>query len=125
MNDTLLTIANRHSSRTFTDQDIADGILNTILNAANQAPSAHNQQAWRFVIIKGEKKTGLANLITGHASQFPKASATLLRMAARSITSAPVVIAVANTGDLIHHGSEMFQIDKKLSNDQKLRKPGK
>jgi nitroreductase len=32
-------------------------------------------------------------------------------MAARTISAAPVVIAVANTGDLIRHGREVFRIE--------------
>ncbi len=116
-NDTLDTIANRHSTRTFSDTPVTDEDLQTILNAANKAPSAHNQQSWRFIVIRGEKKKGLANLISSKASLFPKTSSALLRMAARSLNSAPVVIAVANTGELIHHGGELFQIDDKLSND--------
>ena len=38
-------------------------------------------------------------------------------MAARSILSAPVVVAVANTGELIRHGSELFQVDKEAARD--------
>jgi nitroreductase len=99
------------------DSPVPDEHLKIILEAANQAPSAHNQQSWRFIVIKGEKKKGLAQLISNSASQFPKASATLLRMAARSILSAPVVVAVANSGELIKHGTELFQIDSRLSFD--------
>lgn len=38
-------------------------------------------------------------------------------MAARSIMSAPVVIAVANTGDLIEHGTQLFTISKDMARD--------
>jgi nitroreductase len=38
-------------------------------------------------------------------------------MAARSIASAPVVIAVANTGDLMSHGTELFKVEKEMAND--------
>jgi nitroreductase len=96
---------------------VPDEHLKIILNAANQAPSAHNQQSWRFIVISGDKKKGLAGLIAGRADQFPRASAALLRMASRTITSAPVVIAVSNSGELIRHGTELFQIDSKLSHD--------
>ncbi len=116
-NDTLNTIDQRHSTRMFSDEPVTDEQLHAILDAANKAPSAHNQQSWRFVIVKGEKKKELADLIQSHAGSFPRASSALLRMASRSITSAPVVIAIMNTGELIKHGSEMFQIDEKLSQD--------
>jgi nitroreductase len=101
----------------FTSQDVADEDLRVILDAANRAPSAHNQQSWRFMVLRHEKKQALADLINHRAGDFPRPSSILLRMASRSITSAPVVIAVANTGDLIRHGSELFQVDKELARD--------
>jgi nitroreductase len=117
MNETLQTIARRHSTRKFEAKPISDEVVKTILNAANQAPSAHNQQSWRFIVLRGEKKNGLATLIADNAVKFPKASAVLLRMAARTIISAPAVIAIANTGELIEHGQELFQIENTLSQD--------
>jgi nitroreductase len=116
-NETLRSIRDRHSVRMFTDRPVAAADLHTILEAANKAPSAHNQQSWRFIVLRGEKKHGLAELVNGRAADFPRPSSILLRMAARSIQSAPVVIAVANTGDLIHHGSELFQVDKEAARD--------
>jgi nitroreductase len=38
-------------------------------------------------------------------------------MASRSIASAPAVIAVANTGELIEHGSTLFGIKQELAHD--------
>jgi nitroreductase len=116
-NETLRTIKERHSNRIFSGKPVPDELLHVILNAANLAPSAHNQQSWRFTVIKGEKKKELAGLISNSASRFPRASAALLRMAARSITSAPVVIAIANSGELIRHGKDLFQVDERLSGD--------
>jgi nitroreductase len=116
-NETLRSIRNRHSVRMFTEQPVAEADLHTILEAANKAPSAHNQQSWRFIVLRGEKKHDLATLVNARAADFPRPSSILLRMAARSIQSAPVVVAVANTGDLIHHGSELFQVDKEAARD--------
>jgi nitroreductase len=111
INQVIDTIRERRSVRSFTDQDVTNEAILTILNAANQAPSAHNQQSWRFIVIKGEKKNELAELINRRAPDFPRPTSALLRMASRSIISAPVVIAVANTGELINHGKELFQMD--------------
>jgi len=116
-NETLAVIKNRRSIRSFTDQAVSDQDLATILEAANQAPSAHNQQSWRFIVIKGEKKNELASLVSSRASEFPKAASALLRMAARSIKTAPVVVAVANTGELINHGTSLFQLEADKSFD--------
>ncbi|MCX5679031.1 MAG: nitroreductase family protein [Candidatus Omnitrophica bacterium] len=114
-NNTLSSIKNRHSVRIFLDKPVDDEDLKTILNAANQAPSAHNQQSWRFIVIRGEKKSDLANLICAKAGTFSKPSSTLLRLASRSIASAPVVVAVANSGELISRGPELFKVDKNKS----------
>jgi nitroreductase len=116
-NDTLLSIKNRRSIRMFIDQPVSEEDLKTILHAANQAPSAHNQQSWRFVVLRGEKKGELANLVNAKAMEFPRPSTALLRMASRSIASAPVVIAVANTGELISRGTELFKVDKNVAHD--------
>ena len=117
LNETLTTITNRHSIRSFTAQAVSDEDLTTILQAANQAPSAHNQQSWRFIIVKGEKKDELAALVSSQATNFPKAASALLRMAARSIKTAPVVVAVANTGELISHGTTLFQLEEERAFD--------
>jgi nitroreductase len=116
-NDTLRTIKARRSVRTFTKDDVTDEEIRVLLHAANAAPSAHNQQAWRFIILRGDKKQELAQLVTTQSASFPKPAQALLRMGAKSIVSAPVVIAVANTGDLIRHGTELFKVDKETAHD--------
>lgn len=116
-NETLQTIYNRHSIRLFEDTPVDDAAIKAILDAANQAPSAHNRQSWQFIVLRGEKKKQLSKLVSTRAADFPKPSAAILRMAARSLANAPVVIAVKNTGSLISHGSELFQIEKERSFD--------
>jgi nitroreductase len=116
-NDTLRTIKARRSVRTFTKDDVTDEEIRVLLHAANAAPSAHNQQAWRFIILRGAKKQELAQLVTTQSAAFPKPAQALLRMGAKSIISAPVVIAVANTGDLIRHGTELFKVEKETAHD--------
>jgi nitroreductase len=110
-NETLETIAKRHSIRLFKETPPSNDLIDQILNAANLAPSAHNQQSWRFFVISGEKKKKLTELTNDKAASFPRPTAVLLRMAARSIASAPLVIGIANTGDLIRHGSELFGLE--------------
>ncbi len=116
-NATIETIYNRHSVRQFDDKPLDDNDIKAILDAANQAPSAHNQQSWQFIVIRGEKKKQLAQLVSQKAAGFPKPSAAILRMAARSLANAPVVIAIQNTGSLIRHGSDLFEIELERSWD--------
>jgi len=116
-NETLRTIRDRHSVRSFTKDEVTEEEVRVLLHAANAAPSAHNQQAWRFIILRGEKKQELAQLVTTRSAAFPRPAAALLRMGAKSIISAPVVIAVANTGDLIRHGTDLFNVEKEVAHD--------
>lgn len=116
-NPVLATIRARRSIRLFSGQPVGEMDLLAILAAANRAPSAHNQQSWRFIVLRGAKKQALAELVNSKAQGFPRSSCALLRMASRTIVSAPVVIAVTNTGELIRHGTEMFQMDKEKALD--------
>src|SRR5208283_678947 len=117
MNETLKTIKSRRSIRSFAKEDISDETIGMLLQAANEAPSAHNQQAWQFIVLKSQKKQRLAELVAHGAMRFPRPAQALLRMSARSIASAPVVIAVANTGDLIEHGTKLFKVEKEMAYD--------
>ena len=112
-----MSIKNRRSVRMFIDKPVKDEDLKTILHAANQAPSAHNQQSWRFIVLKGEKKNELASFINDKSNDFPRPSSTLLRLASRSIASAPVMIAVVNTSELISRGTDLFKFDKNIAHD--------
>jgi nitroreductase len=110
-NETIRTIEERRSTRLFTEEEISENDILTILRSANQAPSAHNRQSWRFIVVRGSIKQELAGLVNVRATKFPKPSSTLLRMASRSISSAPVVVAVVNTGELVRHGTQLFGMD--------------
>ncbi len=116
-NETLQTIRRRRSIRSFSDQPVSDEQIQVLLTAANEAPSAHNQQAWRFIVLRNRKKQELADRVSARANDFPRPSSALLRMAARSIMSAPVVIAVANTGELMNHGTDLFKVEKEMAFD--------
>ncbi len=56
-NEVLNTIARRRSVRRFDGRDVEEDLIRLLLVAANSAPSAHNQQSWRFIIVRGERKT--------------------------------------------------------------------
>jgi nitroreductase len=49
--DTLDAIFTRRSIRDYTSQPIPDELVEKILRAGMQAPSASNQQAWQFVVL--------------------------------------------------------------------------
>ena len=109
--ETLATIARRRSVRVFDGRPVSPALVDALLAAANQAPSAHNSQSWRFLVLGPERKRELAALVSARSLDFPRPTNVLLRMAARTIASAPVVIGVANTGELMRHGAELFPIE--------------
>jgi len=49
--DALETIFSRRSIRQFTNEPISDELIELLLRAGMNAPSAANRQPWRFVII--------------------------------------------------------------------------
>lgn len=55
MNETLKTIKNRRSVRTYRAEQIKDGELKMILEAGMNAPSARNQQPWHFTVIQNKE----------------------------------------------------------------------
>ena len=61
--NTLDAIAARRSIRKFKDTPIPDDILQKILTAAIQAPSASNRQPWRFIIVKGDKRMEMLRIM--------------------------------------------------------------
>jgi len=50
--DTLDAIVTRRSIRKFTDQVVPDEMVSQLLKAAMAAPSAGNEQAWQFIVIR-------------------------------------------------------------------------
>ena len=50
--DTLDAIFTRRSIRKYTDRAVADDLVNELLRAAMAAPSAGNEQAWQFIVIR-------------------------------------------------------------------------
>ena len=60
MNPVIEAIKKRRSIRAYDPKPIPENILNTIIDAGNEAPSAMNSQPWRFVVVRnGEAKRKL------------------------------------------------------------------
>lgn len=61
MIDVYEAIKKRRSVRAYKDEKIDDAVLNRILETARLAPSAHNSQEYKLIIVKdAEKKKALA-----------------------------------------------------------------
>lgn len=56
MNDTIRLIGSHKSIRKYTDAEISDDILMTILETSRWAPSSHNVQAYSIIVVKDQTK---------------------------------------------------------------------
>lgn len=77
--DVIEAIMTRRSIRHFSDEAVSEEMIETILRAAMSAPSARNEQSWRFVVIDDRE-------ILNTIPQYHKFSEMLLE--------APLAIAV-------------------------------
>lgn len=58
--DALDAVRGRRSIRAYTDEPVAEADVEAILRAAVAAPSAGNQQPWRFIVITDHQQLDLA-----------------------------------------------------------------
>lgn len=61
--NTLEAIEQRRSIRRFKDTPLSDDQINTILQAAIQAPSGKNRQPWRFIVVKEDKRAEMVRIM--------------------------------------------------------------
>ncbi len=55
MNQTVTSILNRRSTRVFSQEQIKEEELKTIVEAGLYAPSAHNHQSWHFTVVQDKQ----------------------------------------------------------------------
>jgi F420 biosynthesis protein FbiB-like protein len=55
MNDVLENLYTRRSVRSYKPTDVPDDVIRELIKAGTYAPSAHNFQPWRFVVIKNRE----------------------------------------------------------------------
>lgn len=67
MNDVIKCIKARRSVRNYSEKQISDDELKTLLEAATWAPSVHNRQPWYFTVIQDRAKIETLNIITKEA----------------------------------------------------------
>lgn len=55
MNEVIEAIKRRRSVRSYKAKRLPKDIINTIIDAGNEAPSAMNSQPWRFVVVENKE----------------------------------------------------------------------
>ena len=56
-------IASRRSIRAFTDEPVNDELIRTILSDAARAPSGTNIQPWNVIVLQGESRNDLVDVV--------------------------------------------------------------
>jgi len=93
------TIWERRSIRQFADRPVPRELIEAVLAAATQAPSGKNAQPWRFLVLQGHKKDGLADVLQEQvlALQAKAVGTGSALPTARIMRQAPVTILVYNS----------------------------
>ncbi len=76
--ETLQAIKTRRSIRQYTDTPVAESDITTILQAAMQAPSAHNEQPRHFVVINDKALLAEIARIHQYANMVTHCSVAIL-----------------------------------------------
>ena len=92
----------RRSIRKYLDRSIAKDVLDALMRAATAAPSAHNRQPWRFLVIESQQTKHRLAVAMGErlrADRLRDGDATddIERDVARSyarLTGAPILVVV-------------------------------
>jgi F420 biosynthesis protein FbiB-like protein len=104
--DTLLDwMRERRSIRRYRPEPLPDGVIERLIDAARLAPSAHNRQPWRFVVLqRADQKARLADAMGARLradrladGDEPDAVEKDVASSRSRITAAPAVIAVCTT----------------------------
>jgi coenzyme F420-0:L-glutamate ligase/coenzyme F420-1:gamma-L-glutamate ligase len=93
-------LLSRRSVRNFKSDPVPDELIRRILEAAHAAPSAHNAQPWRFVVLRdaGQRRTLAERMAEAYArdaeadGQSPEAVRTRNERSINRISDAPVAV---------------------------------
>lgn len=92
--NTLEAIYQRRSIRKFKAKKVPASLIEKMLEAATQAPSATNRQPWRFVVLEGVKKNDVVEILLKRIARWKRwkapirgatATAELMRQASTVI----------------------------------------
>lgn len=71
--DCLQSIMTRRSIRQYTDEPVTEEQLDAVLRAAMAAPSAGNQQSWRFIVVRSAEQREVLSTATPYAGVIARA----------------------------------------------------
>ena len=77
-NKVLANIQTRFSVRWFTDQEVTDYELNSLLDAGFCAPSAKNSRPWHFIVIRDKATLKKISVASSYAKMVERSNLTIL-----------------------------------------------
>ena len=106
----LAAIVERRSIRKFQDKEIPKELLEKVLEATSKAPSGKNIQPWRFVVLEGEKKKELTNLLSKTLMYLKEngINTGTARNTFKIMEQAPTLVFVFNTNSTDKNTSDNF-----------------
>lgn len=98
-----IAIKTRRSVRRYKAEQIPEEKLLKVLEAARLAPSAHNKQAWKFIVVKNEQKRKEIAQAAGQSF----------------IATSPVIIAgvALDTEEILRSGVPSYAVDLAIALD--------
>jgi nitroreductase len=116
MNKVIEAIKKRRSVRSYQSKSVPRDIIEVIIDAGNEAPSAMNSQPWRFVVIEDKEvkkkllraalpnaKKILDSITESDPVRHEMITKRLKEMPDPVYYSAPVVVFVIGSGRYAHH----------------------
>ena len=89
---TLTALAERVTIRRYTDQDIDQELLLTLLNTARRSPTSSNMQAYSFVVVRDQAKKAKLSELSGNQ---------------RHVAECPVFVAICADVSRLRYAAEM------------------
>ncbi len=96
--NTLEAISGRRSIRKFRNTPVPREAIETILEAARQAPSAKNRQPWHFIVVQGERRQEMVRVMRRGMERLRQCGDDLgsAEWSANCMEQAPVTVFVFN-----------------------------
>ena len=93
--DTLQTIQTRHSNGKIKAEIVSRDVIERLLNAAVQAPNHYKVRPWRFVVLTGDARNRLGEILAQSLkARFPQLNDDALDKERAKPLRSPVLIAV-------------------------------
>lgn len=113
-------VKNRRSIRKFENREIPEDVLKEVLEDALWAPSGMNRQNWDVLVVRGEKKEKLLEVIAGAGTflkprlekNFPEKMVNITLQFFRKLGGAPVILLVYMPRIYVEFRPEMSNLER-------------